>query len=679
MSPTNRFKRRRGDLDKAQELIIDRRFDAAREHIDVAIRSGSPEALYLSAVWHAHKGDQDSCEIDLRAAAEAGNVSAIGESARLDLMSGQIDVVIDRLTSVPANQRNASVWVVLSWALLLTDRSNEYLESIDDEGLQAILQEPPAFRLLAGLHQQAQVEFFANHIACAMLNRALTPYEADLLERITEQQERVSELLLLAARLAQVQGDVSHRDSLLKGIPPEEVESLRSHLDAALSLTSPGSRARDHLTALAALLDLDSIHNPLQDIDPSIGTLRLILSDSNTPGCDLPNHDPDRCPRRKAAGNPQMAPDDLSDWAATGDSCLKLGVADNPMSTVEILELLALDDRLPIRNSILDRSELPLRTLILGLLNSWSDENYDDFQSLPAHYDYTKMFRDIERGANESRIKSILEGLASEELLQEAWQTLLTWTDFGDTNHPSDGHMAALAVSFVKNIVTGAREPRWIFESLIDSTNGTPQLRTARVNWALHSGSKVVSSAKDAPLVFQASVAVHLRRLPQDLALEFAQACPWDVRLLLALKSETNGQTLATIFETNPPEFEHFVLDDGSAYFDAGVPWEDLWPTGLGLGSLFEDDYELPEQADMKSAALGAAAQHPNFPPTLLTDAARNSNPVVRAGTARSVNAPQELLRELALDEAPYVRSGVANNPIAEEGIRALALIQKKH
>ena len=663
------------NLERAQELIVDQKFDAAREYLDAAIQSGSPQALYLSALWHALQGDQQAHYKGLREAAEAGDASAIGESAGLDLMDGQIGTAIERLSSIPIPERTASIWVVLSWALLLADRSNEQIEELDDYGLQEVLQEPAPFPLLAGLHEQAQIGLLANHIACALLNRGLTQYESDLLQGLTEQQEGVSELILIAARIAQIQGDKTHCNALLDRIPSQDIETLRSEVDQALSLTAPDSRAHDHFNALNALLNLNSAQDIPQDSDASIATLRLILDDSNTTGCELASHDPDRCRRRRAASNPQIPLEVLSNWAVAGDSCLKLGVADNPNSTVELLESLAQADELPIRNAILGRSELPLGTLITGVVNSWSDENYDDFHSLPLHYDYTKMLRDMERGSNEPRIKSILDGNAPGEVLQEAWRTVLTWTDFGDTNHPSDGHMAALAVNFVKQIVTSTQDARWIFESLMDPTEEDPRLLTAVVKGFTYEDAQVTVYTRNEPVVFQAAVAVQHRSLPQESAVDFARACPWDVRLVLALKPETDPETLTAIFESSPPDYVEFGRPDVSAYFDAGIPWNDMWPTEMGVDSL--DDYlEIPEQSILRSVALGLASKHPNFPHKLLVDAAHSADPVIRSGAARSLKAPQELLRQLAVDPITYVRQGVAANSGASEETRALAQIQ---
>jgi hypothetical protein len=53
-------------------------------------------------------------------------------------------------------------------------------------------------------------------------------------------------------------------------------------------------------------------------------------------------------------------------------------------------------------------------------------------------------------------------------------------------------------------------------------------------------------------------------------------ACPCDVRLLLALKPDTDSETQTTIFESHPPDYVDFRHPDVSAYFDAGIPGNDI-------------------------------------------------------------------------------------------------------
>lgn len=438
----------------------------------------------------------------------------------------------------------------------------------------------------------------------------------------------------------------------------------------------PAARATSSATPTSTL----STASPalLQSSEASLDALAEVVFGPLTDECAEADHDPEFCLRRIAAGNPRIPSEWLSEWAGSGDSCLKLGVAANPNTPTEILLLLTEDPDLAVRNSVLARREIPIGVLLRGLTRSYSDENYDGHELVPQYYDAMRMLRDNELGAQQERIRAIMNSCADDALLKEAWSEVLTWYRFDDVNHPDEGYIAAFQANIVKSIITTAADTRWIFDSLINQEPSGTHLVCKSVEYTTFDGVVTTTSSQRIPLDFHASVAVALRPVPADVQLHLANAGSWGIRFLMAAKSETTTEALATIFQTEPGETEASLQDhDMSAYLEAGLVWQELWPSELGLAPI-EDVFILADlDEDLKSAALARTVIHANFPSELLARAALSENGAIRAAAARSRHATEELLGKLAVDPDIYVRRGVASNPAASDEIRALAALQE--
>jgi hypothetical protein len=163
------------------------------------------------------------------------------------------------------------VWAPLSWALLLADRSAEYLQEMDDARMLSVLQEAAPFALLLSLHHDKQISFFTNHLECALQHRPLTNVEQDTLRNFLEFDEGVSEVLLVAALLAQSRNDEVMRNQLLARISPNEMEAMLTEIEQTIAHVAPIPPIHAHLTALLALLDVRQENLPDYDVrsDPN--------------------------------------------------------------------------------------------------------------------------------------------------------------------------------------------------------------------------------------------------------------------------------------------------------------------------------------------------------------------------------------------------------------------------
>ena len=256
-------------IEKAQDDFLARDYEGSRAAARAAVELGSNEALYLSAIIESLLGEHEAREATLVKAAEAGIVHATGELGSLECARGEYSAAIERLTGIPLSHRNASVWVALSWALLVVDRSDEYLDERgvewDDDRLKSVLDEPSLFEKFWPWHEHHQIGFVANHLACAVLNRDLTAYELAvldaLLERsdgvsVSERSDGVSELILIAAYTAQSEGSLERRDQLLGRLTAEETQQLGDLMRSALGYAPPKSNTETYFSSLGSLITL---------------------------------------------------------------------------------------------------------------------------------------------------------------------------------------------------------------------------------------------------------------------------------------------------------------------------------------------------------------------------------------------------------------------------------------
>ena len=247
-------------ISKAQQEFLSRDFESARSTAKLAMELGSVEAIYLAAIFEALLGDFETYEALLRAAAAFGHTHAMGELGSLDCQRGDFALARERLMPVPLDERNVSVWIALSWALLVTDRSSDYLHPDgvegDEQRLKSIFEEHPPFVDLGLWHEHQQIGFFANHLACAFLNRELTEFEIALMETLIKRSEGVSEIVLLNAYIAESSGDLEKRNSLLSRLTTDETERLGRDIDDAAGHTPPDSQARTYFESLQSLLSL---------------------------------------------------------------------------------------------------------------------------------------------------------------------------------------------------------------------------------------------------------------------------------------------------------------------------------------------------------------------------------------------------------------------------------------
>lgn len=253
---------------------------------------------------------------------------------------------------------------------------------------------------------------------------------------------------------------------------------------------------------------------------------------------------------------------------------------------------------------------------------------------------------------------------------------VLNWYRFDTRNHSDDGYIDGFAVDIVKSIIEGAADAQWIFDSLVERTSSGTQLSCSLMNYTTFDGVNTTTGQRRVPRDFHASVAVARREIPLDIQSALARAGSWGVRFLIASKPATTSETLAIIFETDPGLDEASLEDhDASAYFDAGIDWEQLWPNELGLTPV--DDFSVLADLgdDLKSAARARVVLHSNFPSSLLPAAARSENSAIRAAAARSPHASEELLRSLAMDSDVHVRQGVTINPLSSDEIRVIAAL----
>lgn len=420
----------------------------------------------------------------------------------------------------------------------------------------------------------------------------------------------------------------------------------------------------------------------LRSSEVSLDALEEVISGPLAHECAEADHDPEFCLRRIAAGNSRIPSEWLSEWARAGDSCLKLGVAANSAATTEELLTLTGDWNLAVRNAVLGRPQLPIGALVTGLAQSYSDENYDGHELVPGYYDWQRMSDDFNRGAADPRVEAIIGLSAEPRLLQDAWLAALTWNHFGDVDHEDDGYVAHFQSTLVRSIVRGASfspDASWLFDSLIEDLYGQRRIRHSAIEMSHIDGENTTTVVVSTPLNFQASIVASLCQLPYDAQQVFAQTGSWDLRLVLAGKPEITTETLITLYETEivADAASNYNDHEINAYLAAGLDWEEVWPTDLGLEY---DDFAntLHDIADeLETAARARAAMHPNFPPALLVEAALSKHGAIRAAAARSPHAMDAMLEKLAVDPDIHVRRGVASNPAASDEIRALAALQE--